>query len=464
MINLKYVFFLFLLIIGAGIAVGQNFEVGDIDLSSSGWGRQSVTVNLRNISEDYKWIAVQTEVIFSDTLLSPRRNSQKSVFIEPNENRKLTLPYDFPGNYGKGMVRISLYEQVDTLDPLYESLRFFKKDIPVNFPVPDSLKELVAAGINVPMYSERTELFDNLFNRLMLILLYQGRTLDDVARLTGADSIFVNMMLRKFILDGLISQDNYIYTPKFAVIESSFIDKIRPLMDSTITSLYNSIKSGLPRYDSLVSDYVATGKLSRDKYNLYEPGSVLYHKYPTTLGLLFWNKLGRDFINDGKPLSLFVGSDPCSARMLGFTFMTTGNKKNLGRSLYLNLDEGNDEGKFYCSADSVIFNCYRLSPPGATNVAYDWNVSEKNPMMYFTYEDEVIKDALGILAGDSPQIINKLKTRIETELAGSKNVSHLLGVRYWCWNLIVTEAIKKLEVDNVLAKEGSGLYLFERMK
>jgi|WetSurMetagenome_2_1015567.scaffolds.fasta_scaffold55495_3 hypothetical protein len=463
MIKSRLCCFTILMILLAGMAGAEGFQVGDINLSSTNWGNQTVNVNVLNISGEYKWIAVRTQVIFSDSLLTPRRNSQKTIFMEPDLNKKLELPYEFPGNYGRGVVRVSLYELVDTLDPLYESLRFFEKDIPVEFPVPDSLVGLVSDGINVPMYAEKSDLFDNLFNRLFFILLYQGKSLTDIARLTGADSVFVNMTLRRLMVEGLISQTDNVYDPNFAVIDISLISKLRPAMDSTMLSIYNSITAGLPRYDSLVADYLKTGKIKNDKNNLFDPGTVLYHKYPTVIGLLLWNRLGVDFVSDGMPFNIFVGSDPCAARMAEFTHFVLGNGNNMGRSLFMNFNDNNEEGKFYCSGDSVIFNCYLLSSPGVLPVVFDWAVSEKNPMIYFTYNDAVTKEPLAILAGDAIGNIRNLKTKIEMELAGSKNARHIRGIRYWCWNLIVTEVIKKLETDKVLIREGSGLYMFERM-
>ena len=66
------------------------------------------------------------------------------------------------------------------------------------------------------------------------------------------------------------------------------------------------------------------------------------------------------------------------------------------------------------------------------------------------------------LSEGATEILNKMKTEIDKLYPAMKDDKKNRGPRYWCWNVIVGEIIKKFEEEKIIEREGSGIYVFQK--
>src|SRR3989304_10436598 len=101
--------------------------VGNIDIPSFRWGRQTATFEVTNNSDWLKYVTVETEIRFEGSFLNPVRVVHTHYPIIPGEPRVLTPQIDIPGNYGKASLYIRLYDVVDTLDVIMPGQMVFEQ-------------------------------------------------------------------------------------------------------------------------------------------------------------------------------------------------------------------------------------------------------------------------------------------------------------------------------------------------
>ncbi len=443
--------------------IAADLKVEDITIPSLNWGIQTAKIKITNLSYDYKIIVVKADLTFEGGDLNPRRTQKKSFIIDPIYSATLSDTIDVPGNYGTLKIKFSFYEVVDTLDPLYESQIFYTKEITNQFPVPEAMKQFLAAPMTFPMFVDRSPIFDNQFTRYYLYFLKQGKKPAEIASLMGTNVDYVNFITSRLVAGKYLIQSGGEPILNFAVIDKSALTTLKPRVTETIEKLAGAIKTNLPKYDSAMAALVAQGKLTRDKDNMMDAGSVLYHKYPTILGLLLWNKIGRVFVNDGSRFNIFENSDPCRADMGAFMYMATTISDFPGSSFYYNLIDPQGE-QFHTSIGEISLVCEPIGESYMEVSKYYWNFPETDFPIMYTFDDQIDSIPLAILGEGCVKSTEALKDAINSVYLEGKNNRKVMGARYWAWNLIVTGVMDRLEKGNLITKEGRGIYTFQRIQ
>lgn len=462
MSGLKYlttVVVLFLL--GFGPLKAADLKVEDIAISSLGWGNQTAKIKVTNLSYDYKIIVVKTDISFEGSDLNPKRTSNKSFIIDPIYSATLQEPIEIPGNYGTLKLKFTFYDVVDTLDPLYESQNFYTKDFSNSFPIPEGIKPYLGAPLALPMFVDKSPLFDNQFTRFYLLFLKLGKKPEEIADLMGTNLNYINFVADRLVAGKYLVRSGGENILNFAVVDSSALATLGPIINETIEKLYTAIKTNLPKYDSMMTAMVSRGELTQDKDNIMETGSVLYHKYPVILGLLLWNKIGHEFINDGPRFNIFENSDPCRADMGEFMYMAFSPGDLSGRSFYYDLIDVDGE-RFYASIGDISLICEPIGESYKEVNKYYWNFLETDFPIIFSYDDETNSEPLSLLGEGCIKLTEPLKEAINKLYLEGKNVRKVKGARYWSWNLIVTAVMDRLDKSKLAIKEGRGIYTFQK--
>ena len=454
---------LLFLLAGGMTASSSDCQVGDVSFSSTDWGKQRAWVSLTDSSGDYKFVVARIEVSFPHSAISPKRISMSAFILEPLTTTRIEVPFEIPCNFDTGFIQFDLYNVVDTLDTLLESQKLLSNKYPTVHALPEGLKMLLPEKIEVPAFVDKNVTFDNYFTRVFFVLLHQGKSLAEISVLSGAGADYISSLTAQLQSWQYIKQDASGPKPAFAVIDKPAIDRLRPMIDIAVEDLYKTISVNIPRYDSTIEVLASSGKLTRDKFNLFDGGSILYHKYPVILTLFLWDKLGRDFVNDGVEFNIFANSNPCNAFMLEYMYLVGADKGNTGRSLYYYQKDPDGE-RIYCADSEIAINCTPRTGISADGRAlYDWFFAENSPSTYFSYDESKVAPGLSILAHGAGTSVANLKAEITKMFSGPPYGTYFRGARYWCWNLIVTELLDKLTKGNLLTGEGSGFYILNKV-
>ncbi len=438
----------------------QDLTVSNIELPDARWGDHSIKVEVDNSGYAYKFIIAHTEVSFIEGILLPSRHYWQVVFSEPESNVKADIPVYVPACYGKVQISLKMYDVIDTLDVLLESQKFFEKEVTNDFPVPSQIQNMIDIGL--PVLARQNELIDNTFTRILMVLLGQGKNVEEIAAMCGADQEFVQSTVT------LLHREKYLYLvgerykPNFMIIDNDMVDNLRPAIDEAVDQLYNAIVSNLPEYDKIVTEMVKSGQLSKDANNALDPGVVLHHKYPLIMTFLLWNLLGRDFINGGMPFNILEGSDPCGGYMGDFFYLVEGGEKNTGRSFYY--QEKTSKGDaVYCGYGYFGIRCPRnYQELKSENKYIRWIFSRESNELAFLFNSETLVAPAKSLLPGTAETVSTLLGNLEVSFAGMAFDKYQRGAKYWCWNIVVTRLLDKFEENGIMEKEGSGLYTFQK--
>jgi hypothetical protein len=428
------------ILIALSTAMAENdsgLVVGSIKLSATDWGEQTASIELTNTGEYFKFVTARVDVLFPGALIETSRSGQKMFIIQPPDKQKLEIPFIVPGNLGHGQVTVSLYDVVDTLDP--------QKKIPA------SLESLINPGIQLPSFVDQTRTFDNQFSRILILLLHRGESLQKIAKISGVKVSFALSLARYLERDGFLYKDNGVFYPAFRVIDNDDIEKLMPLIDRTVNSMYELMALNLPLYDETLERLTAEGRLTGDRSNLLDPGSVLYHHYPSILGLFLWNHLGRVFIKGGDDFGPFINSDPCQGIDNNYMYMVSGPPDNIGRGFYYNVTGPNMDG-FYFGAETVKLNCT------GRGMVFE----ELRAPIYYTYNELIAAPAMKVLSEGISGYLDKLEAGLHDVFGKEGDQGYIKGARLWSWSLVVDHLVEKLEKNNIIEKEGTGLFVMQK--
>lgn len=438
-----------------------DFEVGQMSFSSTGWGKQNAMIPLTSLAQDYRFVVAVGEAAFTGEASGSPKLSRKTFIVEPMAADTLRFPVEIPGNFGQGTVDIGLYSVVDTLDRLLESQRFFSSQLKFNVEIPSGLKEFIPAGLQVPLFVARNSSFDNFLARIIAFLVHKGKSMEEIASICEADLWYVKTVATRLIDDGHLKLTPSGYKTDFAIIEEEQAKALVEPIRAAVDGLYSAIVGNLPAYDSTLKAMVTAGTLTDDPDDLFDGGSILYHKHPAILGLLIWNTLGRDFINDGQQFSIFASSDLCRASMGEYMHMVAGGDDLTGESFYHFMSDSRNEW-FYCGRVSSVLPCdpnYEGTRERPINLLF----GEDNPPLYFSYSVDLLRVPLSILMDGTSEHLVKLKKQVDQTFGSTDDNMLRHGTRYWCWNLVVTQLLDRLESERVLDKEGVGIYVLQRV-
>lgn len=455
--NLSLTLSLVLLLVVASVQTqAEDLTVGELELPDLGWGLQTGKLVITNNTEYIKFVVAQTQVRFTGSYLSPARGMMSVIVVPPMDTTTSSPSLLVPGNYGQAIATIRLYDVVDTLDPIFPGQDFHQDSVSITFEPPDGVKEYLARQVSLPPRVEAHPYFDSELSRLCLVMLSEGKTIEEIAELTGADSVLVNSIAMSMSSTNfLFPADSgwYLNFPLISTDEAISEGKVAEELADSLAARYTTNLDALERVkDSLIAD----GAMDTDPDVFLNTASVLHRLYPTIGALSLWFDLGNQFITRTAPLLIYDGTDLCNARIQYFMYVTQGGPEVNGTQFYamfrtessLKILFGDTQPELDCGAVFIGGHKYEGLPP------YQYK-PESHPES-FVFDTAVVRPALNALVGESDSLLARsyLQLKAIATSYGHKKVS--FGHRYWFWNLTATRTLEKLQQSGVVTRPGNG--------
>lgn len=455
------ILFLSLLILLSQSSCSQekpDIFVTDIELPNLRWGAQEAQFEATNNTELVKYMAVITEIKFEGSYLAPYRMTTRYYLLPPLETIPIKPTVYIPGNYGRASIKISLYDVIDTVDVLLESQRFFEQPFSVKYYCPDAISGYFAEKITMPPMVDKHPYFDNEFSRVLLYLIDEGRTVQEIAEMAMADVSFVYQVLSDLSSHGYVKHTEKGYESLFPSITVKEAEAVKPLVEKTSDRLAELVRNNLPAYWKVLDSLIDAGTVSKDSNLFLNGGTILYRAYPVTASLLFWYDLGREFIARAEPLMIFENTDVCNAQIPRYMYSVQGGDVFNGTNFYHQYQTGRGYKIFY--GDRIpVFECDEdYADRALRRQRVQWDYTKDYEPEDFMIDTLIIEPALETLGNGSNTILTEATFELKNYATPFGHGEMTRGYRYWFWNQATTRALIKLVEDGTIERRGNGQY------
>ena len=441
-------------------AQGPDIIVGDIERDLR-WGNRQVVFEVTNKTSDLKFLTVETEIQFSGSYLTPNRRAILHVILPPESSETVTATLYIPGNYGVANGRITVYDVVDTLDIILPNQKVFEDNFMINFHPPESIQPYLEIEVTMPPRVNEHPDFDNQLSRLMLVLLNEGKSVQEIAGMTSADTAYIQEMYESMLSKGYVKDVDGQTQLRLPVISVPEAEQAKQMAEDVSDSLVITIKNNLRDYRRVLERLVAAGSVPRDSNAFLDGGSILYHPYPVVSALLLWWDLGQKFITRSAPLLIYDATDICNARIPNYMYAVQGGAYFNGTCFYalfqgkrhFSILFGDSLPEIECAEDFILKGQQKKKPR--------WTYGDGFRQETFMIDTTVVRTALAALAGDTDSLLVRTYFDLKAlaQSYGREKASY--GMRYWFWNLVASRTLVKLHEQGIIERRGNGQFKFE---
>lgn len=439
----------------------RDITFGDFEVPFVRWGAQVGTLEVTNDAGYLKFLKIETDLRFEGEYLNPSRLERFNYILPPGEHRVITFEISVPGNFGKAMLDITVHDVVDTLDNLLPGQEVFRQTEQIRFRPKGEMFHYMQERLNVPPRVESSRDFDYELSRVLVLMLSEGRTPEEIAAFADVDQSYVDA-----VIDSMISRQYLALTadgprPTFPVLTVEQVKTLKPIADGLAAQLAATLSTNLATYPGLLDSLKAAGVMSTDSNEVLDGGTVLYFRYPVVGALVLWFDLGQEFISDPRPLELFDGSDPCNAHTPRYMYLVQGAGFTGSHYYHLQIsprrfviDWGDQVPDFECASDFYL-------RAGLLQDRRDWRYTPAQSPRVHVIDTSKVYPGIRHLRQGTSSFINEACERFE-RAASDLNVNHRhLGLRYWFWNVLATRTLNLLTEQGAVVGTGTGFYRFE---
>ena len=440
-------------------AQSSDVVVGKIERDLR-WGDRKATFDVTNNSDELKFLAVETEIEFKEGYLNPQRRTIAHVILLPGATETVSARLYIPGNYGTGKGHISIYDVVDTLDIILSNQKCFEDNFMITFHPPESIQPYLEVELTFPPRVDVHPDFDNHLTRLMLVLLNEGKSIDEIASMTSAETSFVQTIYESMQSKGYIKWEEDKPVLQFPLISVAEAEKAKQIAERVSDSLVTIVRDNMDAYQAVMDSLIAAKALSADSNSFLSGGTILYHHYPVVAGLLLWWDLGQSFITRSAPLLIYDGTDECNAYIPTYMYAVQGGAFFNGTNFYSLM---NKAGRFGISfGDSLpVLECEE------NFIKYDkqkrsarFTFANDFKQEIFTIDTSVVRPALNALKGDADSLLVDTYFELRDLATSFGHAKASYGLRYWFWNLTASRTQVKLIQQGVIKRSGNGQFRF----
>jgi hypothetical protein len=450
-----------LCVVFCSVTQAQNqpaFGVSDIQLPNLRWGAQTAVFDITNNTEVTKYVGVVTDVVFSESYLAPKRTQKTFYFVGPQETKTVNPTVYIPGNYGRASIKIALYDVVDTADVILPGSKFLEQPFSVLYSIPAQIAAYFSEKITLPPMVDSHPDFDNEFARVLLYLINEGKTPEQIADLVMADVSFVNSVLEDMVKKGYVKNGETGYRTVFPVIDVKEAEKAKPVAERASDALAAAITRNLPAYWKVLDSLVAAGKVSNDSNFFLDQGTILYRPYPVVACLVLWWDLGTRFITPNSPLSIYEQTDVCNAHIPDYMYAVRGGDVFNGTCYYYQF-RGQNVYRLYYGDKPPKLQCQEgyqeLAKVGGKP---EWRYPVDGLPEDFVFDTLVVKPALDVLVKGVDSTMLATYRGLGNVAKEFGHTEEWLGYRYWFWNLVATRTLDKLAASGTLPRRGNGQF------
>jgi hypothetical protein len=465
MLRVTVVSFLLMTFMVAAVSAQQpDVTVSSVELPNLNWGRQQGAFEVTNHTDYWKFITVVTDIRFSESYLTPERTAKTHFILDGQVTSLLTPILDIPGNYGRADIRVRIYDVVDTLDAFEAGELLVEQDFVITFHVPEAMTSYLQNKITLPPMVEEHPDFDNEFARLLLILIHEGKSLEQVAEMTKAEQKFVDQTADNLARKGYLSKQDETWNCAVTVITLEEAQAAKVLSEGLSDQLAGMIAGKMDAYWSTVDSLAVAGTISADTNDFLSGGNALYRPYPIISSLVLWYDLGQKFVTRSAPFMIYNGTDLCKAYIPFYMYAVQGGDVYNGHHFY------------DFKIEDVFTIVFADTPPEVVckedwekkrrmRERVDWNYAAAFTPESFAIDTNSIRPALDVLARGADSLLAKTYYELK-DLAKQHGHSEgtSIGYRYWFWNLTATRTLRKLIDQGTLSRRGNGIFKFENLE
>ncbi len=450
------------LVVGSVAAQTPEVTVGDLDFPNRVWGTQTMSFEVTNNTEMLKFMTVETDVAFPDSYANPQRHKSQHFILPPATTKTFTPELEIPGCYGQGDVWVRIIDVVDTLDDVSIGHQAFEQKFSLRFNRPATVEPYYQERITLPPLMNKSQDLDSEFSRLLLIMLNEGKSLEEIAQITGTTLESVQNVALTLAEAHYIRDYDGVYRVVPPVILLAEAEESRKLAVRISDQLVELIGRNDARYDAVIDSLVAAGALDPNDMGFMSGKGVLLDKYPVYTGLYLWQVLGQRFINNNLAVQIFQNSNPCRPNIGTYMYIAQGGDFFNGHHYY-DLTERRNSMEFSFGDQIPIITCQpgwenkqKLSPKA------DWTIEEEYRPESIVYDSVIVHPALRALDTGAEAILDAARDELREIHIKHGHQQFSAGVRYWFWNLTATLTVDKLVKAGTITKKGNGQYRFIR--
>ena len=438
--------------------------VGEVELSGTQWGEQNAVIELTNKTEHIKYVVAETEINFEGIYLNPNFKTKSNITLQPEETVTFEPEFFIPGNYGKAKLELRLYDVVDSRDELMSWQIFYEQPFMLKFNAIDAVLPYLQEKITLPPRTDIHPYFTNEFSRILFVLLAEGKTVDEIAKMNKCDVSFVEHQIKRFVDNKYLRKKDSVFTPSFPVISLKEAEAARPIAEKYADSLAIILGANMKNYQVVLDSMIAVKAIPNDSNDFVSGASLLFKPTPIVSAMVLWYELGRKFITRAAPLLIYDGTDICNAGNVQYMYAVVGGDHFNG-SHFFGLFYGTKTYSMMFAHDKLDVVCeddflrpYRSRRKGV------WNYNYPNYPEYFIFDTVYARPLINsVTKGIDPLLASAYDELKENAYAhGQDNV--YIGHRYWFWNLVATLTLDKLYEDKVLIKRENQFFRFDKIK
>jgi len=442
----------------------QDITVKPINMPDLGWGDQSIPISITNNTDDLKFVTSEAEITFTDSYLPTNRRRIRFFTVYPAEEMSISADLLVPGAYGTAEVTIRLYDVVDTLDVLLPNQKFYEESFEVEFKPTAVVQSYIDKQVTLPPRVGEHPYFDNVFARLLFIILDEGKTIPEAADVLGITKAEVETLIRFMQTQGYISHTEDKGKLMMTVISNEEAQEAGELAEKTVDALVEMYTDNLSGYRANLDSMVAAGRLQADSSFFLNEGAVLFYTYPTVAALSLWYDLGQSFITRSAPLVIFDGTDLCNARIPQYMYMVHAGEELNGDQFFgmflgkngISIIYDKNAPEIDCESDFL-----RKQQHGGK---VRWNYSEGYVQEPFVLDTSLVNEALVPLREGSEELLVETYEKLRDIAVKHGHERLTFAGRYWFWNLVADRTLEKLEKNGLLIERSNGRFRFSTTK
>lgn len=452
------------LVLSAFAAPGHAEDIvfNNVDIPKLDWGTQTAVFSVTNTSDYLKFLKTETKLTFQGIYLNPERVVTNSFIVLPGESRDLPLEIQVPGNYGSAELVLTVYDVIDTLDPIFPGQEIYQQPFELQYEPDKEAREYLNPPLQVPPTVQESMDFDYEFARLLPFLISQGKSLDDIQDMTIAGEDYAATVLDSMVAREYMAQTPDGPEPTFPVLTEDAARKGSELADKIAGLMTDQIASNLATYPQTLDSLVKAKIAPVDSNTFMHGGTILYFTYPMVTAFLLWFDLGQEFITQPVLLDIYKNSDPCNSHIPRYMYMVQGNDSLDGVQFYhaeiepskFVINFADHEPPLDCVADY-----WTIRRPLMERV--DWSYPSTASPEPFLIDTAAVYAGLRHLRSGTPDIVARAKTELANLDLVKNPIEGQFGLRYWFWNLVATRTTQALIDRGALVRRGNGAYRLE---
>lgn len=440
-------------------AQSDDLIVGDIEMPSLHWGKQQFTLEVTNNADYLRYLAITFNIRFEGTYLNPSRLQRRHVTIEPGRTRKLATTIDIPGNFGAAYIDIGVYDVIDTLDALLASQKILTKGSMVQYNPPAEVLPYLQQRTTLPPMVDNNISFDTEFSRLLTLLLSEGKSIVEIARITSSDSAFVQSTLDSLVRLAYFKRGaDGRQRPVFPVIREAAAQAGRTLADSVASELAALYQINVRNHRAVLDSMIAAGSLPKDSLDFLNGGSVLFLRYPFITAMSLWGSLGQRFVTDATPMTVFANTDPCNAYTIPYMYLVEGGAVVNGEQYFRLEYEPNRYSLEFADTIPAVECPDKMQLSRSLGSATSWRYKPPVSPEAFLFSASLSAPVLRLFDSGTSPILQRARERLDQLAAEHSIESPKHGLRYWFWNLVATKTTNKLVASSTIQRYGNGFY------